>query len=84
MVKMNKITILAIVMIFLAGTIFVGAKLISEKKIKGVKEIGCNIKYDKDYCKEQKKIKIEKNSKLKIDFIEDLKTGKGVYKIYNG
>jgi len=80
----KKITIIIVGLIFLIGIAFVGAKLIEEKKIKDIKEIDCNMKYNKEICKDKLKIDIEENQRLKIDLIEDLKTGKEVFKVYAG
>lgn len=73
------IIIILVCMILLIGIVFVSAKLIEEKKIKDIKEIDCNKKYDPS-CNE--KIKIKDEETLRIDLGEDLKTGKEVFKVY--
>lgn len=83
---MNKktITIVTVCLVLLVSVIFVSAKLIKENKIKSVKEISCNMKYNKDICKDKIKIEVKENERLKIDLIEDLITGKEVFKVYAG
>lgn len=80
----KKIISILVGMVLLIGIAFVGAKLIEEKKIKSVKEIKCNILFNKDICKDKLKIDIEESNSLKIDLIEDLNTGKEVFKVYAG
>jgi len=57
------------------GTV-VQAKIVNEIKIKDIKEIDCNKKYDEDKCKDYEKIKIKDTDSLNFELIQDLDTNK--------
>lgn len=78
---MKKILFI-IIGLLLIGGIFVTAKLIKDEiKIKDVKEIDCNKKYDEEKCNEIGKIKIEEDAGIKIDLIQDGENGTELYKV---
>ncbi len=77
---MNKILLLTIIGILLVGTTFAGVKLVKGEKIKDIKEIDCNKKLEPD-C--DKKIKIKDDNPLRVELINDIKTGKEVLHIYS-